>query len=159
MDRLHPLTETVLVVRMGSSMPPMFAVIRGTTGASCGDSEIEIDSTGVLELERHGNMLTFDERRLNAEEHQMISPRLQRDCLSGRDDEAVSEFAHVHNVIDHGHLMDLNFIGERRRATNQPIIGLAIVGDDEIAAACGLAWQRCPGKGAGEFEVSDMHGV
>src|SRR5882724_5516519 len=118
--------------------------------------ERERNLAGPLELERERQLVALLQRALQVEQHQMIAARRQLHRLARLDHKTLVERTHRHHTVIHGHFVDLNLVGDIRRAADQPVRRRALVLDGEVAAADFGATRRGAAPGLRDYEIAGL---
>src|ERR1700722_20826622 len=86
----------------------------------------------------------------------MIAARRQLPRLARLDHKTLVERTHRHHAVVHSHFVDLNLVGDIRRAADQPVRRRALVLDGEVAAADFGATRRGAAPGLRNYEISGL---
>ena len=86
----------------------------------------------------------------------MVATGLQLNGFAGLDFQPLCQFAHLHHTAVHAHFMDLDAAGDFSAAADEPVGGLAGVGDREEASSHLGARRGDARPGLGDDEVADL---
>ena len=89
-----------------------------------------------------------------AHEHDVKPARLQRDGPAGGNMDAAFALPHLHDAVVMDHLVNFHPLGKPGRCRNKPVIGMAFIGDADIATGDGH-----PRRGGADLNGSDFEHI
>lgn len=137
----------------------LLVLVAGGFTAGRADRQDIVELSGLLEGERDGHSVALGERLLHLHEHQMQAAALQFHGLARRNDDAVAELAHLHDIVFHRHFMYFDAAGRGAFDRDQSVVGTPGILDGKAATADLCARQHRLRRTARDFEIADLDGT
>ena len=107
-----------------------------------------------FKLEGHLLRLAGHHGLAKAHEHDVKPARLQRDGPAGGNMDTAFALPHLHDAVVMDHLVNFHPLGKPGRCRNKPVIGMAFIGDADIATGDGH-----PRRGGADLNGSDFEHI